>query len=483
MLYMDVDFIIKNFLHNYDLLIEQFAYLFTDDEYKEYIKELNMESKDTKWERGSNFTNCLTDEYFELFIEKKNKLFSNKNDVLINALFGEKLSLKKIFNNRDESIKCVLWSYLHLMVLMVVMSKRKESTSPDEKNKLKERIKKLTKVIEENVPELEKSKVKAEKLNKSGMSDPKNIIKDMLGVEVNDDTNEMISDIVKSFETTLGGNGNPFAGILDISQKISSKYAGKINTGEIQLEKLMQGIQKTIPGMDGMFKGENGEGPEGEIKGMMNNLLGGMAGGLGGLGDVMGGKGGVGEMLGDMGGMGDMLGGMFNKEKESKKVIIDENFSTSKVDLGKIKDSKSMNIGKMLTVADSFGVIPGGKKKEGEDSNPLSGLGALLGGGGEGGGLGGLGALLGGGGGLGGLGALLGGMGKGTDSSNNKEMAGANSNIMELFNMMGNLKKADNKESADELKNKMDTFLEKNLGLDVKKINEDLEKIIKKDDN
>ena len=456
---MDIDFIIKNFLHNYDLLIEQFAYLFTDDEYKEYLKELNMEAKDVKWERGINFTNCLNDEDFELFIEKKIKLFSHKNDTLINALFGEKLSLKKVFNNRDASIKCVLWSYLHLMVLMVEMSKRKESNAT-EKIKLKERIKKLTKVIEESVPELEKSKVKAEKLNKSGMSDPKNIIKEMLGVEVNEETNEMISDIVKSFETTLGGSGNPFAGILDISQKISSKYAGKINTGEIQLEKLMQGIQKTIPGMDGMFKGETGEGAEGDLKGMMNNLIGGMAGGLGGLGDVMGGKGGVGEMLGDMGGMGDMLGGMFNKEKENNKVIIDENFSTSKVDLGKIKDSKSMNIGKMLTVADSFGVIPGGKKKEG-------GLGSLFGGG-EGG-SNPLAGLLGGG--AGGSNPLAGLLGGGD---------GKNSNIAELFKMMGNINKTDSKESADELKNKMDTFLEKNLGLDVKKINEDLEKIVQK---
>lgn len=469
---MDIDFIIKNFLHNYDLLIEQFAYLFTDDEYKEYLKGLNMEAKDVKWERGINFTNSLTDEEFELFIEKKIKLFSHKNEVLINALFGEKLSLKKVFTNRDDSIKCVLWSYLHLMVLMVEMSKRKDSNAT-EKIKLKERIKKLTKVIEENVPELEKSKVKAEKLNKSGMSDPKNVIKEMLGVEVNEETNEMISDIVKSFETTLGGSGNPFAGILDISQKISSKYAGKINTGEIQLEKLMQGIQKTIPGMDGMFKGETGEGTEGDLKGMMNNLIGGMAGGLGGLGDVMGGKGGVGEMLGDMGGMGDMLGGMFNKEKENNKVIIDENFSTSKVDLGKIKDSKSMNIGKMLTVADSFGVIPGGKKKEG-------GLGSLLGGG-EGG-ANPLAGLLGGAGGANPLAGLLGGGAGGANPLAGLLGGGdsKNSNMAELFKMMGNINKTDSKESANELKNKMDTFLEKNLGLDVKKINEDLEKIIQK---
>jgi hypothetical protein len=40
---MDIDYIVKNFLHNYDLFIEQLAYVFTDDEYKEYLTELNME--------------------------------------------------------------------------------------------------------------------------------------------------------------------------------------------------------------------------------------------------------------------------------------------------------------------------------------------------------------------------------------------------------------------------------------------------------
>jgi len=441
---MDIDYIVKNFLHNYDLFIEQLAYVFTDDEYKEYLTELNMESKDKKWERGQQFSDNLNEEYFDLFLEQKMKLFANKDL----QLFDDKLSLKKIFNNRDNSIKSVLWSYLHLMVLMSDMAKRKEKGKKD-------RIKKLSKVIEENVSELEKNKEKAAKLNKSGMSDPKNIIKNMLNVDVNDDTNEMISDIVKSFETTLDGNSNPFSGILNISQQISSKYANKINTGEIQLGKLMEGIQKTMPGMDKVFKaGESGD--PNDMKGMMDNILGGMAGGLGGL-------------SGDMAGMGDMLGGLagglFNKEKEQQKVIIDENFSTSKVDLGQIKESKSMNIGKLLNVADTFGVIPGGKKKEGS-MDVLGGLGSLLGGNSEGASnsklAGGLGSLLGGNSESGGgLGSLLGG----------------NANMGELFNMMGSLNKDNN--SMEDVKNKMDTFLEQKLGLDVKKINEDLENLIK----
>jgi hypothetical protein len=66
----------------------------------------------------------------------------------------------------------------------------------------------------------------------------------------------MIEDIIKSFEKTLnGGNSNPFQGIMEISQKISSKYQDKISTGEIEIDKIMSSITKTIPGMDEILKG------------------------------------------------------------------------------------------------------------------------------------------------------------------------------------------------------------------------------------
>ena len=135
---MDIDYIVKNYLQNYNLLVEQLAYLFTDDEYKTYLLELNNEPKDKKWNRGSNFNTLLTDNMFELFIESKMKMFSHKDDEskkLSESLFGEKLSLKKIFNNRDDSIKFMLWSYLHVLVLMNEMSQKKKN---------KERIKRLT---------------------------------------------------------------------------------------------------------------------------------------------------------------------------------------------------------------------------------------------------------------------------------------------------------------------------------------------------
>ena len=388
---MDIDYLVKNYLQNYDQLIEQLAYLMTEESQKETLLVLNSESKDKKWAHGVNFSLLIKDDSLDLFLNNKSKLFSNKE--ISESLFGDEITLKNIFHNRDDNVKFVLWSYLHLMVLMVELAQKKKN---------KDKIKKITKVVESNVSELEKCKKKVETFNKTTGRDPKTMIKEMLGVDVNEQTNDMVADIVKSFEGTMGaGEGgpgaNPLAGILDISKKISEKYQDKINKGDIQLDKLMEGIQKTIPGMEQMMKG-------GGMEGMMSSMMGG-AGGAGGL--------------------GSMMGGMFGKgEAKKETVIIDENFSTSNVDVGQIKEGMNINIGKMLNMANSMGVIPGGKEKEGNPVGP---------------------------------------------------------NIMELFGMMNGIDKIKTKEEADALKNKVDSFIETKLGLDMSKISKDMEKMFKKE--
>jgi len=401
---MDIDYLVKSYIENYDLLIEQLAYLFTTESEKETLLELNSESKDKKWIRGVNFCSLLNDSSFELFLESKVKLFSHKEELnkkISEELFGEKISLKKIFNNREENVKFVLWSYLHSIVLMIEFAQKKKN---------KDKIKRLSKVMEDYAPELEKCKKKVGR-------DPKNMIKDMLGVDVNDKTNDMVADIVKSFETTLqgGANANPLAGILEISKKISEKYQDMINQGDIQLDKLMEGIQKTIPGMDQVLKGDG-------------------KGGLGGLDAMMGGVNGLGAMMGGTGGLGSMMGGLFGKGEQKKEtVIIDENFSTSNVELGKIKESSNLNIGKLLNVADSLGVIPnfgGEPAKEGDSSGMPQ--------------------------------------------------------LSELFSMMNGIGKIKTQEEADALKTKVDNFMENKLGIDIKnmgKMFNTMQKDDKQEDN
>ena len=94
---MDIDFCIKNYLQNYNLLIEQLTFLFNDEEYKDYIVVLNNESKDKKWLRGIKFQQQISNELFDTFLESKIKLFSHKDENTKNvseSLFGSELSLK-----------------------------------------------------------------------------------------------------------------------------------------------------------------------------------------------------------------------------------------------------------------------------------------------------------------------------------------------------------------------------------------------------
>jgi hypothetical protein len=381
---MELSDIVKNYLSNYNLLIEQIAYLFLDQESKDYLVLLNKESKDKKWDRCVEFNKLLNEQNLDLFLESKLKLFSDDN--LSEILFGKQLTLNNIFYNRDENIQVVLWSYLHLMVLMIEMSSKKKN---------KDKIKKIITIIEKNIPELEKSKKKADQLNKSVLPDAKNVIKDMLGVEVNGQTNDMISDIVKSFEKTMAGvstsGGVPdmaalFPNILEISKKISSKYSDKISNGEIELDKIMGGITKNVPGMEQVLQG-------------------------GGLGNI-----------------GEMMGGMMKKEEPKQKVIIDENFSTANVDLGKIKENSNFNIGKLLNVANSLGVIPGLNDES---------------------------------------------------SKNSSGQNMPNLPIMDLFNMMGSLEKGD--VSKEEMKSKLDGILG-TMGIDIEKMTKEFNKKNDKDD-
>lgn len=413
---MDIDFCVKVYLQNYNLLIEQLSLLFTEETYKDYLVLLNGESKDKKWIRGVRFHQQMTQEYFDIFVDSKIKLFSHKDDEtkkLSETLFGEELSLKKIFNNRDDNTKNVLWHYLHLMYLMVESAQKKQN---------KEKLKKLTKLIENNEDQFKKSQLKLSQQNNTNntnntknIKDPKTMIKDMFNVEVNEETNDMLTDIVKSFESTLSGGmgANPFAGLMDISQKISTKYKDKINNGDIELNKLMEGIQKNVPGMEEMMKG-GGLGSMGNLSGLMSKM--------GGMGGMPG-----------MAGLSSMLG----SQKPKETVVIDENFSTSNVELGELPVSKDgFNIGKMLKLADSFGVIPelpGAKEKE---DGPQG-------------------------------------------SQPSQPNIGMDPALSELFGMITNMGSMNKKEDLDNLKNKMDDFLVKQ-GVDIKQLNGQIDSLIEK---
>jgi len=179
-----------------------------------------------------------------------------------------------------------------------------------------ERVKILSAVItkERGLPEKNTDLPEHPEVTSKG----KQTLKDMFGSDLNKETSDMLDDIVGSFEGLLSNNpSKSLGGIMEISQKITSKYSDKINKGDIQLDKLMEAISKKVPGLEKM---------------------------LGGMKDIMKTK----------------------DEKPKEKIIIDENFSTATIDVGEMKEDtgSGMKIGNMLKMAQNFGVLGGSKSAE-----------------------------------------------------------------------------------------------------------------------
>ena len=314
------------FLDYFNSFIKQLKIIFPDTNVNEILTKIENENDDSKRARGLYFAGLFDNENFDLFLKSKIKVFSHKNELnkqLSESLFNENLSLKSMLNNQSDDIKKIIWSFLHNLFLY---------SNINDKSK----INKLNDMLSDK--------------NK----DVKDKLHDMFGNDINSQTTNMIDDIVNSFEQILSNpKGNPLSGILNISQQISSKYADKINSGEIELNKLMGSITKTMPNMP-----TNGDMPD------ITSIP-----GMEGLGDMM---------KNMMGSMGPMMGSQEKKSEE--KVIIDENFSTANVDVGKLEEnSSSMKIGSMLKMADGLGIIPGSKKnKNNNDNNNNNDMNSLM---------------------------------------------------------------------------------------------------------
>jgi len=359
----------SQYLQMFSHFIEQLKVIFPDEETTKFLCEIDSLSDQDKISRGQNLSLSIDDKNFDLFCYSKIKVFSHKSEktlAISESLFGNNLYLKNILNNQPDEVKKIIWNNLHTLCFLSELLKPENLQD-------NERIIKLTKLINTS----EESEEEQEACNFK--DDTRKKLQEMLGVNVNNETTSMIDDIVGSFENVLTNQsgGNPLGGIMDISQKISVKYADKINNGEIELDKLMQAITSKVPGMDQM--------------------------------------------------MGGMMGGSKDKAKTKEKVLIDENFSTASVEVGinKEPESKGMNVSGILKMADQIGVIPGGKQ-----SSKESGM---------------------------------------------EDMMNGIPGIGKVMEMMQKLENTNTQEDAEAIKLEMDTFLQTELGVDIDKLNEQLE--------
>lgn len=281
------------YLTQYTNFVEQLKVIFPDNETQQLLDDIKNSSVDVKLSKGLAFNNSFNDENFELFLKSKLKVFSHKNpdtQTISESIFGQQLCLKNILNNQPDDVKKIIWTHLHMLYMSTEFLKSGNEQKLD-------RLQLLTQELYSNIPD--NNDTTSDKTTKK--------LQDMLGVNVNEQTSELIDDIVKSFESMLlGQSANPLMGIMEVSQKISVKYADKINSGEIELDKIMSKITEKVPGMD------------------------------------------------------KMMGNFMNTAKTStpkEKIVMDENFSTANIEVGQNKPSEEggMDISSILKMVNQMG--------------------------------------------------------------------------------------------------------------------------------
>ncbi len=250
-------------------------------------------------QRLNNFYKSLNsqDDLFVIFSLGKIKVFSAKTVETHNisiSLYGESLSLKQIFNNQTDVVKNKLWE---LLFNLYIQLERINNNNSDRINTLKESLKKMRQTTSNNVKN--------------------DIFKNVLNADVNNTTNNMLDDIIGSFQDIVSNKGNPFESIMGITEMITSKYGSKIENGEVEIDKIL--------------------------------------GGMGGL---------LGKGMSNMTGTGE--------EKKEEPVIIDDNFSTADVDVGKEEAEQKanpFNFAKLAPLADMVSKINSVKTED--DINAL----------------------------------------------------------------------------------------------------------------
>lgn len=371
------DFFQTQFLERFDIFVQQLGMIFSDEETKKILNQISGLSNEEKLSRGKTFVGLINDENFDLFIKSKIKVFSHKSSetqAISESLFSSELCLKNLLNNQPDEIKQLIWLNLHTLYMMGELLRPVPEQNSDRVGQISRLLYNNRAIKNDNNISNEESALVPTQTVIPDKKKHTNQLKEMLGVDVNNQTTDMMEDIVKSFESVLTGNmSNPIAGIMEISNKISVKYAEKINKGEIELDKLMQSISKKVPGMDKMMEG--------------------------------------------------MMSKTDSKPKE--KIVMDENFSTANVELGinKEEEKKGFDIGGILKTADQFGFIPGGKTGSSDGQTP--GL----------------------------------------------------PNMGKAIELIQRIEKAKTREEAESLKKEMDQFLQKEMGVDVEKLNAQLESV------
>nr|QFG74752.1 MAG: hypothetical protein [Megaviridae environmental sample] len=262
-------------MKNYDNLISVI-----EDELKLNLSKFKDLSRKEKDEKTNNFYLILQNEdLYNLFSNRKIKLFSSKTVETHNiskSLFDEDVLLKSVFNNQPIKIKNKLWSCL--FKIYIGIEKNQSVPNTEKLNSVERILVSLNNNLTDNVKE------------------------NLLNVDVNESTDNMLDDIVGSFQSLLSDNKNPFDNIMNITNNITTKYKDNLNNGEIELDKVISSIQTSLP---------------------------------------------------------KIIAEESTKETQKEKVVIDNNFSTADVDIGTEKPESSVNLSNMMNSMKSMPDVTG----------------------------------------------------------------------------------------------------------------------------
>ena len=214
--------------------ISHISQLFPDNK---VLDNVNLESDDLKLARIKKLNDSISSTTnFNYLLKHKIKLFSHKEKDTLKiseSLFGSELSLKKIFNNQEETVKLDLWKDIKDILLAYNESLLEKDLT--------------NKIILDKI-----SKLKLQN-STSPILDPKESINKILNTaNLNSTTNDMINDIFGTFEKSINNPGsNPFGNIMEIGQVITDKYKDDIENGKINLDDLLKNMTQ-LPGMENM---------------------------------------------------------------------------------------------------------------------------------------------------------------------------------------------------------------------------------------
>jgi hypothetical protein len=284
----------SKYLDTFNNFIKQLKIIFPNN--VDAFTKLEEECDTNKLERGNNFVNSFNDENFNLFVKSKIKVFSHKNEVTLQIS-------SSLFYNSEGGCCFYLKELLNNQpnqvkeIIWLNLHSLYYLVELSKSNKNESRLNMLSELLN-NTPNKSLETDETFQL----MNDKMN---ELMGDDVNEATKEMMTDMVKIFYNTINSpNKNVLGNIVEMTKIISTKYGEKMNNGEIQIDGLLKGMLSKVPGFN---------------PALLDHFM------------------------------------KMTNTKSKEKVIIDENFTTAKVEVGhQEEEDNNINISNMLKIFNMF---------------------------------------------------------------------------------------------------------------------------------